>query len=307
MKTNVILISLAFFLMAFGTQAAPSETLNGLEVSRSSANDRTDDGAHSFGVDAKQGGQEWTGALDNLMWKLGGKLGWLLSESMLEEQRKGFKEWSQQINLDPGPADSWNQPLQEPFHPEALIKKDCHLSLPSGNQAASLETLDGLEVSTHRHCDQSADGVQLFGVSVKQGGQEWLVMQWYSDFFTLMGKLGPEAENWLQQVFLHASSAESWEGPLQEFFHPEALTAICSIDSLLRFAKTALYKLGESYEEGLKYCHQNKRCKTAKDRFEKLKQRITEKMDSLGGNFLMPSLLATLGLSIDFLRLLGLQ
>jgi hypothetical protein len=262
------------------------ETLDGLEVSMPGHKDREAHGVHLFGLYVKQGGRKWTVMhrykdFQTLKGKLGpkadslpdapfpGRFGWWPSQSMLEERRRGLEKWSQQVLLHQKSEDSWKQPLKEFFHPEAVIKgiyREDDLSFAIGTQAASLETLDGLEVSIPGHKDREDDGVHLFGVKVKQEGESWTVMHRYTDFHTLKGKLGPEAgslpdapfpgkswwssqstleerrkglEKWLQQVLLHFWHADLWNHPLQEFLHPDAQREIrWGIDKLRRFGKT---------------------------------------------------------------------
>jgi len=190
-----------------------------------------------------------------------------------------------------------------------------------GTQAASLETLDDLEVSMPGTSDQAADAVYLFGINVNQGGKEWITRHRYNDCRVLKDKLGPEAESlpdapfpaklwwpwptesmlverrkglekWLQQVLEHPNIKESWKEPLQEFLHEEAVVDTYEKDKLLNLAKTAndnVYsgwqktatKLGEWYERGLAHCENDAKCKAAKDRFENMKKTITSKTEEV--------------------------
>jgi hypothetical protein len=185
--------------------------------------------------------------------------------------------------------------------------------------AASLATLDGLEVAMSGDADRAANGVQLFGISLKQGDKTWIVPHRYNDFKTLKGKLGPDAdslpdapfpgkfwwpfpsesalvsrreglEKWLKTVLEHPNSKESWKEPLTEFLDENSeieqgkswsQTAHMANASVFAGWKTTTDNLQKWYEDGLAQCQGDERCKAAKDRFDGFAKTINSKTQEL--------------------------
>jgi hypothetical protein len=187
------------------------------------------------------------------------------------------------------------------------------------SQALSLETLDGLEVAMPGDSDQAAEGVHLFGVSVKHGDKTWTARHRYNDFKTLKEKLGPDAdslpdapfpgkfwwpfpsesrlasrreglETWLLQVLEHPNCKDSWKEPLGDFLDEDSeiettqswsQKAQKANANVIQGWETTTDKFKKWYKDGLEHCKGDQKCAQAKERFDGMVATTKDKMKEL--------------------------